>query len=84
MTFGTNVSANFSRSSLVQGNGTSYLNDNYFYGAVRSLPYLTPDEYEGTLESANAMLQKYGNSAMPYLLLDKEEQTVLVKMNLNY
>lgn len=92
LTFGTNVSANFSKSSLVQGNGTAFLNDNYFMGAVRSLPYLTPAEYEGTYESADAMLDKYGNSAMPYLLLDKrrtngfsqDEFKMLVNGNINY
>ncbi len=92
LTFGTNVSANFSKSSMVQGQGTSYLNDNYFMGAVRSLPYLTPDEYKGTYESADALLDKYGNSAMPYLLMDKrrtngfsqDEFKLLVNANVNY
>ena len=92
LTYGTNVSANFSKSSMVQGQGTSYLNDNYFMGAVRSLPFLTPGEYDGTLAGANAMLQKYGNSAMPYLLMDKrrtngfgqDEFKLLVNGNINY
>src|SRR5690606_16977455 len=92
LTFGTNVSANFSKSSMVQGEGTAYLNDNYFMGAVRSLPYLTPDEYKGTYESANALLSKYGNSAMPYLLMDKrrtngfsqDEFKILVNGNISY
>ena len=92
LTYGTNVSANFSKSSLVQGAGTSYLNDNYFMGAFQSLPYLTPNEYEGNYENTNALLQKYGNGAMPYLLMDKrrtngfsqDEFKMLANANVNY
>src|SRR5690606_37434521 len=61
-------------------------------GAVRSLPYLTPAEYQNTYESANALLNKYGNSAMPFLLMDKrrtngfgqDEFKMLVNGNINY
>lgn len=92
LTFGTNVSANFSKSSMVQGAGTSYLNDNYFMGAFRSLRYLTPNMYENSYESANSLLGKYGNGAMPFLLLDKrrtngfgqDEFKLLVNGNVNY
>jgi len=92
LNFGTNVSANFSKSSMVQGHGTAYLNDNYFMGAVRSLPYLTPDLYKDSYESADALLREYGNSAMPFLLMDKrrtngfsqDEFKILVNGNINY
>lgn len=92
LTFGTNVSANYSKSEMVSGTGSNGVNQNFFLGAFQSLPYLSPSEYTNTVESAEAMNSKYGMGSMPYLLMDKRrtegysqnEFKMLVNGNINY
>ncbi len=92
LTYGTNVSANYSKSNMVTGTGTNYVNDNYFLGAFQSLPYLELGAYDGTYQSANQLVSQLGTSAMPYLLLDKRrtserwqnELKLIVNGSLNY
>lgn len=92
LTFGTNVSANYSKSDMVSGTGSNALNQNFFMSAFQALPYLSPDEYEGTWESADALYNKYGSAGMPFFLLDKRraegftqgELKLLVNGNINY
>src|SRR5690606_28048735 len=48
------------------------VNSNYFLGAFQALPFLNPSEYNGTWQSANDLLSKYGVAGgSPYMLLDK-------------
>ena len=92
LNFGTNVSANYSKSEMVSGTGSNGVNQNFFLGAFQSLPYLNPNEYTDTWQSASALFGKYGMSSMPYLLLDKRrtegysqnEFKMLVNGNVNY
>jgi len=92
LSFGTNVSGNYSKSEMVSGAGTSSVNHNFFMGAFQSLPYLSPSEYENTWQSASSLISKYGLESMPFLLLDKRrsegytqgELKMLVNTNVNY
>lgn len=92
LTFGTNVSANYSKTKQVTGAGTNGVNQNFFMGAFQSLPFFDPNEYQNTWESASELLDKYGLDSMPYLLMDKRrtegmtqgEFKMLVNGNINY
>jgi len=93
LTFGTNISANYSKSNLVTGTGTNGVNQNFFLGAFQSLPYLVPEEYEGTYESIESLINtKYGLVGMPFLLMDKartsamkqDEFKLIASGNINY
>jgi len=92
LTYGTTVSANFSKSDMATSAGTAGLNQNYFLGAFQGLPYLRPEMYTGTYESAMANLNAFGNGAMPMLLMDKmrthglkqDEFKSIVNGSLNY
>lgn len=91
-TYGTTVSANFSKSDMATSAGSNALNQNYFMGAFQGLPYLRADMYNGTMDSALAALQTFSNGSMPILLMDKmrtnglkqEEFKTIVNGTLNY
>lgn len=75
LNFGTNVSANYSKSDMVSGTGTNGVNQNIFLGAFQSLPYMDPNLYDGTGQSAIDLDNRYGFGAMPYMLMDKTRNT---------
>ncbi len=94
LTYGTSVSANFSRSDIATSTGTNGINQNYFLGAFQGLPYVTPDLYKGTVKSLEDAFQALGSSsaAMPLLLMDKmrtharsqDEFKLITNGNINY
>ncbi|KAA5532873.1 SusC/RagA family TonB-linked outer membrane protein [Paenimyroides baculatum] len=92
LTYGTTVSANFSKSDMASSAGSNALNQNYFMGAFQGLPYLRPDMYNGTFDSAFNALRVFSNGSMPILLMDKmrtnglkqEEFKTIVNGSLNY
>lgn len=42
LTYGTSLSANYSRSNVIASLGTGYVNDNVVVGALKGLPYMSP------------------------------------------
>lgn len=43
LTYGTSLSASYSRSNFATSLGRGYINDNYVVGALKGLPYITPE-----------------------------------------
>lgn len=96
LTYGTNFSANFSRSNMATGAGTATVNNNFFVGAFQGLPYINPADYTGTMnvDGWTNVARRYGSflAISPLLLLDKlntaamkqDELKLIVSGNLNY
>jgi len=66
-TYGTNVTINFSKNDEPNNIGTGAINRNYVLGAVQSVPYITPDEYQGSQE----LVETWSFADTPLLLLDR-------------
>lgn len=94
LTYGTNVTANFSRSNVASNLGTGAINQNYVLGALQGLPYVTAADYPG---NGYDLLQKYittgGDlSLTPLMLMDKlkyftynqDEFKFIAQGNINY
>lgn len=94
LTYGTNLTANFSRSNLATNLGTGAVNQNYVLGGVQGLPYMTPADYPG---SGAGMIDLYlvtpdDLKLTPLLLMDKmkyfklkqEEFKFIAQGNINY
>ena len=47
LNYGTNVTANYSKSRLASSLGTGGVNQNYVLGALKGLPYITAADYPG-------------------------------------
>lgn len=97
LTYGTNVTANFSKSNLATSLGTGGVNQNYVLGALNSVPYINPDTYNGDYNSILSALGTplLGGSllkATPLMLLDKmkwftnrqDEFKAIAQGNVNY
>lgn len=84
LTYGTSISANYSKSDQATNAGTAQVNNNFFMGAFQGLPYVTPGEYNGTYESANAALQRYSLGAMPILLMDKMRTSLMTQQEFKF
>nr|WP_297307117.1 SusC/RagA family TonB-linked outer membrane protein [uncultured Flavobacterium sp.] len=97
LTYGTNLTANFSKSNMATSLGTGGVNQNYVLGSLISAPYLDPNSYDGTYNSIltalngsiiNGSLLK----ATPFLLMDKmkyftnrqDEFKTVAQGNINY
>lgn len=94
LNYGTNLTANYSKSRLASSLGTGAVNQNYILGSLKGLPYVVPSEYSGTGEG---MLEDYlssgGNlSLTPLMLMDKmqyfkyqqDEFKMIAQANLSY
>ncbi len=74
--YSTNVNANYSKSTQLEAVGSN-TTDNFLVGALKGLPYITPDEYDGTYESLQLAEQKYSLGMSPLTLLNKAENVGL-------
>lgn len=94
LTYGTTFNANYSKSNMENSAGSNGVNQNYFLGAFKALPYLTPNSYTNGWDLYQGYL---GGSigianGMPLFLLDKmnttgfgqDEMKVLVNGNIGY
>ena len=99
LTYGTNVTANFSKSNQATSLGTGGVNNNYVLGALKGVPYLSTDAYQGSHHSIWNLLTTGGNfisgdllKASPLLLMDKmkyfnfrqDEFKAVAQGNINY
>lgn len=99
LTYGTNLTANFSKSNQATSLGTGGVNQNYVLGALKGAPYLDPDKYDGTYASFWNDMNTQGNylsgsllKGSPFLLLDKlrwftnrqDEFKAIAQGNINY
>jgi len=99
LTYGTNVTANFSKSNTAPSLGTGSVNQNYVLGALKGVPYVGADVYNGNHQSIWNLLTTGGNfisgdllKASPLLLQDKamwykasqEEVKAIAQGNINY
>lgn len=96
LTYGTTITANYSKSSMENAAGSNGPNQNYFLGAFQSLPYLNPDDYtngKDLADRASSNPPTLGISdGMPFFLMDKmrtsgfgqDEFKMLVNGNIAY
>lgn len=94
LTYGTNITANFSRSNVASSLGTGGVNQNYVLGALQGLPYLSPEDYPGTGKGLLDMYVASGGdlSLTPLMLMDKlkyftygqDEFKFIAQGNINY
>ena len=97
LTYGTNLTGNFSRSNLATSLGTGGVNQNFLVGALSGVPYLHPGMYDGTYQSIIAAAgTPYGGGSLlkmsPLLLMDKakwftnyqDEVKIIAQGNINY
>src|SRR5690606_15351060 len=80
LNYSTNLNANYTKSSEAGNLGTGNVNQNYVLGALKSLPYLNPADYDGTWEFVNDKYDQYDLGATPYMLMDKL-RTFYIKRN---
>lgn len=71
LTYNTSLNANYSKSTEAGALGTGQVNQNYVLGALMSLPYLDPAEYDGTWQFVDDKYSQYNLGATPYMLMDK-------------
>src|SRR5690606_5316140 len=71
LNYGTNLNANYTKSSEAGSLGTGQVNQNYIIGALQSLPYLNPADYDGTWQFVDEKYTEYDLGATPYMLMDK-------------
>lgn len=82
LTYGTNITAAYSRSNFASSLGTGHVNQNFVLGALRGLPYITPGMLPATPTGFDlATLQEMANNPIlkgktllawaPLLLVDK-------------
>ncbi|RRJ93080.1 SusC/RagA family TonB-linked outer membrane protein [Paenimyroides tangerinum] len=98
LTYGTNITANYSKSRIAQGLGTGSVNNNYVVGALQGAPYINPDSYNGSHQSiwnqltSSSFVSGSILKASPLLLMDKakwfdfnqEELKMIAQGNVNY
>src|SRR5690606_15031063 len=80
LNYSTNLNANYTKSNEAGNLGTGNVNQNYVLGALKSLPYLNPADYDGTWEFVNDAYDQYDLGATPYMLMDKL-RTFYIKRN---
>lgn len=80
LNYSTNLNANYTKSSEAGNLGTGSVNQNYVLGALKSLPYLNPADYDGTWEFVDDAYAQYDLGATPYMLMDKL-RTFYIKRN---
>ena len=86
--YGTSISANYAKNNIPTSIGTTGVNQNPFFGAYLSLPYLLPEDQPTGQELANSFILEYG----PYYTVDKlrtsvaleEELKLIASINASY
>ncbi len=94
LNYGTNLTANYSKSRLASSLGTGGVNQNYVLGALQGLPYITPEDYPGTGKGLVDMFNNGtgGLDLTPLMLMDKmkyfkyqqDEFKMIAQANISY
>ena len=90
--YSTSAFVGFSKTNEATNLGTGNINQNYVNGAFLSLPYLTPDSYQGSQWTFDYYNNTPGLMATPFMLVDKlrtfgnqtDELRVLANAELSY
>lgn len=71
--YGTNVTANYSKSRVASGLGTGGVNTNFVLGGLQGIPYITPGDYPGSGKALVDMFNsgRGGLELSPLMLMDK-------------
>lgn len=99
LTFGTNITANYSRSNQATSLGTGQINNNPVTGALLGAPYFSPDQYNPN-DGYNSIIDVYSSNPnnrnlvklSPLLILDRlnhftnyqDELKTIATGNINY
>lgn len=94
LTYGTNISLNYSKNRMLDATGTNNIYHNYFIGANRGLPYVHPEDYNwgATYDDVYNAYNELGAASTPIVLLDRRknvayrqnELKALVNGSINY
>ena len=96
LTFGTTVSANYSKSQIQPVTGSATFGDNFFFGSFIGLPYLSPEQWDGQKweDIADIMPAAPGMNVYksPFMLMDRmknygqkqDEFKLVTGANINY
>lgn len=70
-TYMVNTAVGYSRSNLTGNLGDGAVNRNYVLGGYLSLPFLSPDRYQGSVWTLNEYNNTPGLETTPYMLMDR-------------
>lgn len=96
LTFGTTVSANYSKSNIQPVTGSATFADNFFFGSFIAFPFYGPDQWDGTYEGLTEDIFGLPGGAgvlkSPFMLMDRmknygrtqDEFKLVTGANINY